>query len=95
VKRTRPSESRPDGAKGKVALDEAKAKIARDVTLPYDTHLDWAGEINELKEAEGRRSGPRALPRRWSIAGAPGVSAAMARLLEHANESLHAVVLAR
>ena len=38
----------------KSALDEAKARIARQVTLPYDTHLDWAGEINELKEAESR-----------------------------------------
>jgi cobalt-zinc-cadmium resistance protein CzcA len=38
----------------KTVLDEAKAKIARSVALPYDTHLDWAGEINELQEAEGR-----------------------------------------
>ena len=38
----------------KTVLDEARARIGRDVTLPYDTHLDWAGEINELKEAEGR-----------------------------------------
>jgi cobalt-zinc-cadmium resistance protein CzcA len=38
----------------KSALDEAKANIERRVTLPYDTHLEWAGEIDELKEAEGR-----------------------------------------
>ena len=24
------------------------------MTLPYDTHLEWAGEINELREAERR-----------------------------------------
>ena len=38
----------------KSVLDEARARISDQVTLPYDTHLDWAGEINELKEAEGR-----------------------------------------
>lgn len=38
----------------KTVLDEARDKIDRTVVLPYDTHLDWAGEINELKEAEGR-----------------------------------------
>jgi cobalt-zinc-cadmium resistance protein CzcA len=38
----------------KSALEEAREKIARSVTLPYDTHLDWAGEINELKDAESR-----------------------------------------
>ena len=38
----------------KSTLDEARARIAQGVNLPYDTHLDWAGEINELKEAERR-----------------------------------------
>jgi len=38
----------------KSTLDEAREKIARAVTLPYDTHLEWAGEINELKDAERR-----------------------------------------
>ena len=38
----------------KSALDEARAKIQSRVTIPYDTHLEWAGEINELKDAERR-----------------------------------------
>jgi cobalt-zinc-cadmium resistance protein CzcA len=38
----------------KSVLDEARAKIARQVALPYDTYLEWAGEINELEEAEKR-----------------------------------------
>jgi len=38
----------------KSALEEARERIARSVTLPYDTHLEWAGEINELKDAETR-----------------------------------------
>jgi cobalt-zinc-cadmium resistance protein CzcA len=38
----------------KSTLEEASEKIARSVTLPYDTHLEWAGEINELKDAERR-----------------------------------------
>ena len=38
----------------KSTLDEAREKIARAVVLPYDTHLEWAGEINELKDAERR-----------------------------------------
>jgi cobalt-zinc-cadmium resistance protein CzcA len=38
----------------KSTLDEAREKIAREVSLPYDTHLEWAGEINELKDAEKR-----------------------------------------
>jgi cobalt-zinc-cadmium resistance protein CzcA len=38
----------------KTVLDEARARIGREVSLPYDTHLEWAGEINELQEAEGR-----------------------------------------
>ncbi len=36
------------------AIGEAKARIASAVTIPYDTHLEWAGEINELEEASGR-----------------------------------------
>jgi cobalt-zinc-cadmium resistance protein CzcA len=35
-------------------IGEARAKIASAVHLPYDSHLDWAGEINQLKEAEDR-----------------------------------------
>ena len=38
----------------KSTLDDARARITRSVTLPYDTHLEWAGEINELKDAERR-----------------------------------------
>ena len=43
----------------KSTLDEAHARIAAAVTLPYDTHLEWAGEINELKEAERRLAADR------------------------------------
>ncbi len=35
-------------------IGEASARIADRVRLPPLTHLDWAGEINELREAEGR-----------------------------------------
>jgi cobalt-zinc-cadmium resistance protein CzcA len=35
-------------------IAEARAQIAAKVHLPYDSHLEWAGEINELKEAEDR-----------------------------------------
>jgi cobalt-zinc-cadmium resistance protein CzcA len=35
-------------------IEEAQAKIAEQVKLPYDTHLEWAGEINELNEAKAR-----------------------------------------
>jgi heavy metal efflux system protein len=35
-------------------IAEAQAKIAEKVKLPYDTHLEWAGEINQLNEATGR-----------------------------------------
>ena len=38
----------------KSTLDDARERIASAVTLPYDTHLEWAGEINELKDAERR-----------------------------------------
>jgi len=37
-------------------VDEAKRRIDSKVKLPYDTHLDWAGEMNELKQAMGRLS---------------------------------------
>jgi heavy metal efflux system protein len=36
------------------SIGEARTKIAGAVHLPYDSHLDWAGEINQLKEAEDR-----------------------------------------
>ncbi len=35
-------------------IDEAQRRIAEQVKLPYDTHLEWAGEINQLNEATGR-----------------------------------------
>jgi cobalt-zinc-cadmium resistance protein CzcA len=37
-------------------IKEAQQKIVEKVKLPYDTHLEWAGEINELKDAMGRLS---------------------------------------
>ncbi len=38
----------------KSTIAEAREKIANQVHLPYDTHLEWGGEINELNEAMGR-----------------------------------------
>ena len=35
-------------------ITEAQERIASEVKLPYDTHLEWGGEINELHEATGR-----------------------------------------
>jgi cobalt-zinc-cadmium resistance protein CzcA len=35
-------------------IQEAQGSIHDQVKLPYDTHLEWAGEINELKDAMGR-----------------------------------------
>jgi cobalt-zinc-cadmium resistance protein CzcA len=35
-------------------IAEAERKIADKVKLPYDTHLEWAGEINQLNETTGR-----------------------------------------
>jgi cobalt-zinc-cadmium resistance protein CzcA len=35
-------------------VNEAREQIGKKIKLPYDTHLVWAGEMNELKEAEGR-----------------------------------------
>jgi cobalt-zinc-cadmium resistance protein CzcA len=38
----------------KSTIAEAQHQIDAKVRLPYDTHLEWGGEINELKEAMGR-----------------------------------------
>jgi cobalt-zinc-cadmium resistance protein CzcA len=38
----------------KGTIDEAQARIAKEVKLPYGTRLVWAGEINELNDAEAR-----------------------------------------
>ena len=35
-------------------IAEAQDKIDRQIKLPYDTHLEWAGEINELNETTQR-----------------------------------------
>jgi cobalt-zinc-cadmium resistance protein CzcA len=35
-------------------IEETRAAIDEHVRLPYDTHLEWAGEINELKETNAR-----------------------------------------
>ena len=35
-------------------IAEAEEKIAAGVKLPYDTHLEWAGEINQLNETTSR-----------------------------------------
>jgi cobalt-zinc-cadmium resistance protein CzcA len=35
-------------------IAEAEAKIGGGVRFPYDTHIEWAGEIDELKGAEAR-----------------------------------------
>ncbi len=35
-------------------IAEAEEKIAAKVKLPYDTHLEWAGEINQLNETTRR-----------------------------------------
>jgi cobalt-zinc-cadmium resistance protein CzcA len=35
-------------------IAEAQKKIGQRVHLSYDSHLEWAGEINQLKEAEDR-----------------------------------------
>lgn len=32
----------------------SQAAVSSKVPLPYDTHTEWAGQINELKEAQGR-----------------------------------------
>jgi cobalt-zinc-cadmium resistance protein CzcA len=38
----------------KSTIAEAKQKIADNVQLPYDTHLEWAGQIGELNDAMDR-----------------------------------------
>jgi cobalt-zinc-cadmium resistance protein CzcA len=38
----------------KSTIAESRQKIAEKIHLPYDTHLEWAGEINELNEAMDR-----------------------------------------
>jgi cobalt-zinc-cadmium resistance protein CzcA len=35
-------------------IAEAQKKITDNVHLPYDSHIEWAGEINELNEANER-----------------------------------------
>ncbi len=35
-------------------VTEAQRLVAEKVKLPYDTHLEWAGEINEMHKAEDR-----------------------------------------
>jgi heavy metal efflux system protein len=35
-------------------IEDAQQRLASAVQLPFDTHLEWAGEINELKEALAR-----------------------------------------
>ena len=35
-------------------VSEAQSAIAKKVDLPYDTHLEWAGQLGELKDAMGR-----------------------------------------
>jgi cobalt-zinc-cadmium resistance protein CzcA len=35
-------------------VGDASRTVAQRLRLPYGTHLDWAGEINELRAAEGR-----------------------------------------
>jgi cobalt-zinc-cadmium resistance protein CzcA len=36
------------------AIEEAERSIAAQVHLPYDSHLEWAGEIGELRKAQER-----------------------------------------
>jgi cobalt-zinc-cadmium resistance protein CzcA len=35
-------------------IGEAQARIKASVKLPYDTHLEWAGEMNQLRETTAR-----------------------------------------
>jgi cobalt-zinc-cadmium resistance protein CzcA len=35
-------------------ISEAQARVKADVKLPYDTHLEWAGEADQMREAAGR-----------------------------------------
>ena len=36
------------------AVSEAQQAVGAKITLPYEMHLDWAGQIGELKDAVGR-----------------------------------------
>jgi cobalt-zinc-cadmium resistance protein CzcA len=36
------------------ATEAAQRQVARDVHLPAENHLEWSGQINELKEAKAR-----------------------------------------
>src|SRR5579859_6058427 len=38
----------------KSTVSNAQTKIANGVHLPYDIHLEWAGQMNELRDAMGR-----------------------------------------
>jgi cobalt-zinc-cadmium resistance protein CzcA len=38
----------------KSTIEEAQSSIGQQVRLPYDTHLEWAGQINELRRAMRR-----------------------------------------
>jgi cobalt-zinc-cadmium resistance protein CzcA len=38
----------------KSTVVEAQNKIASEMHLPYDIHLEWAGQMNELRDAMGR-----------------------------------------
>lgn len=35
-------------------IAEAKSKVSSIINLPYDTHLEWAGEMDQLKETSQR-----------------------------------------
>jgi heavy metal efflux system protein len=37
-------------------VEEARSQLQSEVKLPWDTRLEWAGEMNELKDAMGRLS---------------------------------------
>lgn len=36
------------------AVGEAQRRVAQEVHLPYDAHLEWAGEMNELRDVQRR-----------------------------------------
>jgi len=35
-------------------IEEAQSRVKAEISLPYDVHLEWAGEINQLREANQR-----------------------------------------
>ncbi|HZR08632.1 MAG TPA: CusA/CzcA family heavy metal efflux RND transporter [Myxococcales bacterium] len=37
-------------------IAEARDRVDSDIKLPYDTHLEWAGEADQMREAAGRLS---------------------------------------